>query len=35
VLAFAPFFYVPLIRLAMLSPGVQLARSVKRQRINP
>jgi hypothetical protein len=35
VLAFAPFFYVPLIGLAILSPGVQLARSIKRQRINP
>jgi hypothetical protein len=35
VLAFAPFFHVPLIGLAILSPGVQLARSIKRQRINP
>ena len=28
-LAFAPFFYVPLIGAAILSPGVQLARSIK------
>ena len=37
VLAFAPFFYVPLIGLAILSPGVQLARSIKLpgQRLTP
>ena len=37
VLAFAPFFYVPLIGLAILSPGVQLARSIKLpgQRLMP
>jgi hypothetical protein len=36
-LAFAPFFYVPLIGLAILSPGVQLARSIKLpgQRLTP
>ena len=37
VLALAPFFYVPLIGLAILSPGVQLARSIKLpgQRLMP
>jgi hypothetical protein len=37
VLAFAPFFYVPLIGLAILSPGVQLARSIRLagQRLTP
>lgn len=37
VLAFAPFFYVPLIGVAILSPGVQLARSIKLpgQRLTP
>ncbi|HEX7212167.1 MAG TPA: hypothetical protein VF241_14680, partial [Propionibacteriaceae bacterium] len=36
-LAFAPFLYVPLIGLAILSPGVQLARSIKLpdQRLTP
>ncbi len=36
-LVFAPFFYVPLIGVAILSPGVQLARSVKApgQRLTP
>ena len=37
VLAFAPFFYVPLIGILILSPGVQLARSIKLpdQRLTP
>ena len=37
VLAFAPFLYVPLMGLAILSPGVQLARSIKLpgQRLTP
>jgi hypothetical protein len=36
-LAFAPFFYVPLIGGAILSPGVELARSIKLpgQRLTP
>jgi hypothetical protein len=37
VLAFAPFLYVPLIGILILSPGVQLARSIKLpdQRLTP
>jgi hypothetical protein len=37
VLDLEPFFYVPLIRVAILSPGVQLARSLKLpgQRLTP
>lgn len=37
VLVFAPFFYVPLIGIAILSPGVELARSLKLsgQRLTP
>jgi hypothetical protein len=37
VLVFAPFFYVPLIGVAILSPGVQLARSIKLpgERLTP
>jgi hypothetical protein len=37
VLVFAPFFYVPLIGIAILSPGVELARSLKlsEQRLTP
>jgi len=37
VLAFAPFLYVPLIGVAILSPGVQLARSLKLsgERLTP
>jgi hypothetical protein len=36
-LVFAPFFYVPLIGVAILSPGVQLARSMKLpgERLTP
>ena len=37
VLVFAPFFYVPLIGIAILTPGVELARSMKLpgQRLTP
>jgi hypothetical protein len=37
VLVFAPFFYVPLVGVAILSPGVQLARSIKLpgERLTP
>jgi hypothetical protein len=37
VLVFAPLFYVPLVGIAILTPGVELARSMKLpgQRLTP